>query len=66
MSNVFEVGKAYTFSVYPTNIIENVFDHAVCTATLSADLAQNYLDITAVHAQVFPHLPQGTPDSPLL
>lgn len=66
MSNLFEVGKAYTFSVYPSNIIENVFDYAVCTATFSSDIAQHYLDITAIHAQVYSYLPSGTPDSAFL
>ena len=63
MSNVFEVGKAYTFQVHPSNIIENVFDHVVCIANLSGNSAARYIDIEAMHAQVYPYLPSGTPDS---
>lgn len=63
MSNVFEVGKAYSFQVYPSNIIENVFDHVVCVANLSGHLASRFMDIEAMHAQVYPYLPKGTIDS---
>lgn len=65
MAVLFEVGKAYSFSVHPSNIIENVFDQAVCLATYSADIASIFLDLEAIHAQVYPYLPSGTPDSPL-
>lgn len=61
-TTIFEVGKAYSFSVYPSTIITNDFDYAVCDGVFTADIASTQSDIRAMHAQVFPYLPAGTPD----
>lgn len=63
MSTLFEVGKAYSFSVHPSNIIENVFDHVVCTATFDSKVASLFIDIDAMHAQVYSYIPSGIVDN---
>ena len=63
---LFEIGKAYSFSIYPTTIISNDFNYAICEGVLSPSIAEAFMPLDVMHAQVYPYLPSGTVDNPLM
>lgn len=64
MSSLFTVNSKYNFEVFPVQILGVDFKNVVVLGVITADIAQNFLDIDAVHVQVYPYLPQGTPNDP--
>lgn len=64
MAIPFEVRKVYSFDVYGTSILTNGFKNVTIMAILDYESALDFRDVTAVHHQVYPSLPVGTPDDP--
>lgn len=64
MSNPFAVGRSYNFKVFPADLLGNNFNQVTVLGVINADIAQLQLDINALHAQVYPYLPSGTPNNP--
>lgn len=60
----FELKSVYNFVVYPSAIIGNDFNNVTVLAILDYDTALQTVDIPAIHTNVYPHLPEGTPDDP--
>lgn len=57
-----EVGKVYDFSVYPSTVIPGDYTNVTVISILDAESARAMADIDAIHAAVYPFLPQGTID----
>lgn len=70
MPGIYEVqiGQRFSFEVYPTSILGNQFQDVRLEGILSARSAASYgVDIEALHANVYPTLPQGsTPNDPFV
>lgn len=65
MSYPFSIKKVYSFDVWPSGILGNDFQNVTVLATLAYESALSLgRDIPALHANVFPTLPEGTPDDP--
>lgn len=63
-SNIFEVGKVYSFTMYASNILQASYHAVTCKGVFNHEVARSMLvDIDAMHARVYPYLPAGTPDS---
>lgn len=59
-----ELGSVVNFRLYPSMIITSGYNRAKIEGILSFEDANKYLDATALHIQVYPTLPQGTPNNP--
>lgn len=59
-----EVRKTYNFEVWPAVLLGTGFKACTVVAGMTAVMAQQFADIGALHAQVFPYLPSGTPNNP--
>lgn len=51
-----------SFDVYPASIVGSQFKDVKILALLDADTARNWIDPEAMHANVYPTLPDGVPD----
>lgn len=61
----FQLKQIYSFDVWPVPILGNNFKNVTVLALLDAESAnQQGLDTQALHVQVYPHLPSGTPNRP--
>lgn len=60
----FELKKVYSFSLYPQAILGNGFKNITVQAKLDYQTALAFGDIDALHINVFPSLPAGTPNRP--
>lgn len=55
----------YSFQVYPSTILGTTnFQKVTVKSILDYNSAMQFADIVAQHENVFPHLPEGTPDRP--
>lgn len=59
----FTLGSTVTFSVYPTAIIGNNYKRVRVMAIIDADTARQYIDPISLHANVYPTLPEETPEN---
>lgn len=59
MSANLEVGKTYNFGLYPSAILGGNYTGVEVLGIVKPTIAAKYADIVALHAQVFPYLPQG-------
>lgn len=60
-----QIGQRFSFEVYPVAVLGNNFKEVRLEGTLSARSALAYgVDIQALHVNVFPSLPAGTPNDP--
>ena len=64
MTTPFQIKGVYTFDVYPTSIIGTSFQNVTILAMMDFESALTFADINALHINVYPHLPSGTPDDP--
>ena len=62
MDSAFVVNGKYSFEVFPVQILGNDFKNVTVLGIVHPSIAQNFLDIEASHIQVYPFLPDGTPD----
>lgn len=64
MANNFETGLVYSFDIYPRAYFDTDFNNVTVLGTVGYEIASKYADIYALHAQVYPTLPGGTPNDP--
>lgn len=64
MSTQFQTRKTYSFDVYPSAILGTAFKNVTVQAIFDYQSALAFADIDALHVNVFPHLPPGTPNRP--
>lgn len=58
----FSLGDYASFEVYPSGILKTSYTNVQIKAIVDADTARYWIDPPALHANVFPTLPQGTPN----
>jgi len=57
-----QLKSTVSFDLHAPQILGTRCENAKVLALLDADSARQYIDPIAMHAQVFPFLPDGTPD----
>lgn len=60
----FNVGTTYSFDVYAPQILGSSFKNVVLMLNADYESAAELRDVEAIHAQIFPLLPAGTPNNP--
>lgn len=60
----FVIKAVYSFVLYPATVIRGDFTDVTIMAMMDYETALTLADIPAVHANVFPYLPSGTPNDP--
>lgn len=58
----FSINDVVSFDVYPTAILGSGYKNVKVLAILDADSARGFIDPRTMHAQVYPTLPDGTPN----
>lgn len=56
-----ELGKSYNFTLYATGVLGTGYTNAKLLGIMDYDTAKSVQDITPLHIQAYPELPQGTP-----
>lgn len=64
MPTTFQPRKVYSFEVYPSAILGTGFKNVTVQAILDYHSALAFADLEALHVNVYPHLPAGTPNRP--
>jgi len=57
------IGKIVSFSIYPVGLLPNPITQAKVLDIFSPKTALKFADVAALHANVFPTLPVGSPSS---
>lgn len=57
-------GNILSFEVYPAAVIGTHFDDVKVMGVFDSDTARMWIDPEALHVNVYPTLPAGTPDDP--
>lgn len=57
------IGSIVNFDLYPTQVLGTSIKRAKVLAHLDADTAAFWIDPIALHANVYPTLPEGVPNS---
>lgn len=52
-----------SFDLHPASVLGNGFKNAKLMAIIDADTARLFIDPAAMHANVYPFLPPGTPNN---
>lgn len=60
----FKVRQVYSFTLYPATVLPGDFTNVTVMAILDYASALQLADIPAIHPNVFPYLPSGTPNDP--
>lgn len=60
----FQIGLTYNFDVYPVVLLGNNFKNVKVLAIMDRDSANTIGDTQAMHVNVYPYLPSGTPNNP--
>jgi len=60
----FIVRKVYNFDVYPAALLGTSYLGVTVLSIMDPTTAAKEIDIQALHAQVYPTLPPGTPNDP--
>lgn len=63
-STSFQTRKVYSFDVHPSAILGTAFKNVTVQAVLDYQSALSFSDLEALHVNVYPHLPAGTPNRP--
>lgn len=58
----FNLRGVYSFDVYPTALLGTLFKNVTILAVMDAATASREIDIYALHAQIYPMLPNGSPN----
>lgn len=58
----FQLKKVYSFDVYPTSVLGSNFKNVTVLAVMDQEMANKEIDTQALHIQVYPSLPNGTPN----
>lgn len=65
MTTQYQIGSTYSFNVYPVAQLGNNFQNVKALALLDASTVQQLgVDIWAMHKNIYPSLPAGTPNDP--
>jgi hypothetical protein len=64
MTIQFQTRKVYSFDLHPSSILGTGFNNVTVQAILDYQSALAFADLDALHVNVFPHLPPGTPNRP--
>jgi hypothetical protein len=59
----FQLRQVYSFNVYPTALLSTDFSNVTIKAIMDPISAGKEIDIYALHAQMYPMLPPGSPNS---
>ena len=59
-----KMGDVVSFDVFPTAILGTSFKRVKVVGILDMDSAKQWIDPVALHVNVFPTLPSGTPNDP--
>lgn len=59
-----QLKQTYSFEVYPAALLGNGFKNVTVLAVMDQETANQQIDTQALHVQVFPTLPGGTPNRP--
>lgn len=62
--NALKLGDTVSFDVYPSAILGTSFKRVKVLAILDMDSARQWIDPVAMHINVYPTLPEGTPNRP--
>lgn len=63
--STFQTKKNYSFQVYPSGVLgTSNFQKVTVLAILDYESALQFADVQAMHENVLPFLPTGTPDRP--
>jgi len=60
----FQLKKVYSFTLYPTVILPGDYTNVTVMGIIDYETALQLADIPAIHTNVYPYLPTGTPDDP--
>lgn len=60
----FVIKGVYSFTLYPATVVPGDFTNVTIMAIMDYDSALQLADIPAIHTNVFPYLPSGTPNDP--
>ena len=58
----FQLRSVYSFDIYPTALIGTIFNNVTVLSIMDPSSAAKEVDIQALHIQIFPTLPAGTPN----
>lgn len=58
----FVLRKVYNFSVYPVNLLGDIFQNVTVMGILDEETARAFIDTVGRHKQFYPQLPEGTPN----
>lgn len=65
LGSIFNIGDTISFQVYPSVLLGNQFNDVVVQSVVNADTARMLgFDFVSMHANVFPTLPESSPDNP--
>ena len=59
-----QIRSVYNFEVYPVPILGNNFKGVTVLALMDRETAAKEMDPQAMHINVYPYLPAGTPNDP--
>lgn len=60
----FKIREIYSFDVFPAALLGNGFKNVTVLAVMDQESANQLIDTQAVHVDVYPYLPAGTPNNP--
>lgn len=58
----FEIGSVYSFEVYGSVVLGNNYTNVKVLAEMDSTTARAFIDLPAMHENIYPHLPLGTSD----
>lgn len=58
------IGDTISFRIFPNTVVGESFNYCSIKAVLDYDTVSNFIDIDALHANVYPSLPNGVPNNP--
>lgn len=64
MAYNFETNSTYSFDIYPRAYFDTDFTNVTVLGTVGYEMAAKYADIYSLHVQVYPTLPENTPNDP--
>ncbi len=64
MAYNFKPRGVYSFDTLAPGVLPASFNNATVLGVIDYEMASSLVDVMAIHVNVRPHLPEGTPDSP--
>ena len=58
------IGDTISFRIFPNTVVGETFNYCSIRAILDYDTVLNFIDIDALHANVYPSLPNDVPNNP--